>query len=54
MSKQSTNVVWVLFAIVAVGVFSAAVVRADDRVVAHVPFAFIVGESRLPAGGYVV
>jgi hypothetical protein len=54
MSKQSTNVVWVLFAIVAVGVFSAAVARADDRVVAHVPFAFIVGESRLPAGDYVV
>jgi hypothetical protein len=54
MSKQSANVLWVFFAIVLMGISSASVVRADERVVAHVPFAFIVGESRMPAGDYVV
>jgi hypothetical protein len=54
MGKQSTHAGWVVFAIVVVGVFSAAAARADERVVAHVPFAFIVGESRLPAGDYIV
>jgi hypothetical protein len=43
-----------LFAIVLVAVFSGSVVRAEERVVAHVPFAFIVGETRLPAGDYLV
>jgi hypothetical protein len=54
MSRQSVNVSWVFFAIVLVVGFSASVVRADELVVAHVPFAFIVGESRLPAGDYTV
>jgi len=54
MSRQSVNVSGVFFAIVLVVVFSASVVRADERVVAHVPFAFIVGDSRLPAGDYIV
>jgi hypothetical protein len=36
----------------AIGVASSA--RADDRIVAKVPFAFIVGNVRLPAGSYVV
>ena len=54
MSRQSVNVLGVFFAIVLVVVFSGSVVRADERVVAHVPFAFIVGETRLPAGDYIV
>jgi hypothetical protein len=54
MSKQSVNVLWVFFAIVLVVVFSGSVVRADERVVAHVPFAFIAGDLRLPAGDYIV
>lgn len=54
MSKQSANVLWVFFAIVLMSIASASVVRADERVVAHVPFAFIVGESRMPAGDYIV
>jgi hypothetical protein len=34
---------------------SASVARADDeQVVAHVPFSFIAGASRLPAGDYIV
>jgi hypothetical protein len=54
MGKQSANVLWVFFAMVLMGISSASVVRADERVVAHVPFAFIVGESRMPAGDYIV
>jgi hypothetical protein len=54
MSKQSVNVLGVFVAIVLVVVFSGSIVRAEERVVAHVPFAFIVGDSRLPAGDYLV
>jgi hypothetical protein len=54
MGKQSANVLWVFFAMVLMGISSASVARADERVVAHVPFAFIVGESRMPAGDYIV
>ena len=54
MSRQSVNVLGVFLAIVLVVVFSGSVVRAEERVVAHVPFAFIVGDSCLPAGDYIV
>jgi hypothetical protein len=54
MSKQSATVSWVFVAMVLVVVSSASVARAEELVVAHVPFAFIVGDSRLPAGDYVV
>jgi ABC-type lipoprotein release transport system permease subunit len=54
MSRQSVNVLGVFFAIVLVVIFSGSVVRAEERVVSHVPFAFIVGETRLPAGDYLV
>jgi hypothetical protein len=54
MGKQSANVSWVFFAMVLMGISSASVARADERVVAHVPFNFIVGESRMPAGDYIV
>jgi len=33
---------------------TAAVARADERLVVHVPFSFIVGTTELPAGDYVV
>jgi hypothetical protein len=33
---------------------TAAVARADERVVVHIPFSFIVGTTQLPAGDYVV
>ena len=39
-------------AIMALG--TAAVARADERVVVHIPFSFIVGTTQLPAGDYVV
>src|SRR5690349_11548367 len=33
---------------------SASAAQADETVVAKVPFTFIVGDTRLPAGDYVV
>ena len=33
---------------------TAATARADERIVANVPFSFVVGDVRLPAGKYVV
>ena len=54
MRKQSAKVVGRFFAIVLMVGAHASVARADEEVTAHVPFAFIVGESRLPAGDYIV
>ena len=54
MRKQSATVVWMFFVIVAMVGAHASVAGADQQVTAHVPFAFIVGESRLPAGDYIV
>jgi hypothetical protein len=55
MRKQTTNAWWVFLATALVMVGGASVARADDeRIVARVPFAFMVGESRMPAGDYVV
>ena len=56
MKKLSGNVPWVVAAaamLIALGSPSSA--RAQEtRLVAHVPFAFVVGNSVLPAGDYVV
>jgi hypothetical protein len=46
--------VWIAMAIALVGVAIASPARADERLVANVPFEFIVGHLRLPAGHYVV
>ena len=46
--------VWIAIATAFVGVAIASPARADDRLVANVPFEFIVGHVRLPAGNYVV
>lgn len=54
MRKQSPKILGVFFAMVLASVCSTSAARADDLVTAHVPFAFIVGDSRLPAGDYVV
>ena len=35
-------------------VATAATARADERIIAKVPFAFVVHDTRLPAGKYVV
>jgi hypothetical protein len=55
MRKQTANVWSVFLATALVMVGGASVARADDeRIVARVPFAFMVGESRMPAGDYLV
>jgi len=55
MRKQTANAWWVFLATALVMVGGASVARADDeRIVARVPFAFMVGDSRMPAGDYVV
>jgi len=33
---------------------AAAVARAEERIVVHIPFSFIIGTTQLPAGDYVV
>lgn len=54
MRTQSAKALGMFFAIVLMVGAHASVARADEQVMAHVPFAFIVGESRLPAGDYIV
>src|SRR5262245_33431747 len=44
----------IAFACAVVAIGTASVARADERIVAKVPFEFIVGDVRLPAGDYVV
>jgi hypothetical protein len=41
-------------ALTTVGLVSASPARADERLTANVPFDFIAGSSRFPAGNYVV
>ena len=49
------NVLWVFLATSLVALGGASVARADDgKAVVNVPFAFMVGGSRLPAGPYVI
>jgi len=53
MSKRSVNLSRVVVgALLVAG--SASVGRAEERIVAKVPFAFMVGTAQLPAGSYVV
>ena len=55
MRKRTANVWWMFLATSLVIVGSASVARADnEKIVARVPFAFIVGDSHMPAGDYVV
>lgn len=54
MKRHLSPKVWIAMAIALVGVAIASPARADERLVANVPFEFIVGHLRLPAGHYVV
>jgi hypothetical protein len=47
-----TSAIGIAAAVMAIGSASAA--RADELLVANVPFSFIVGNMQLPAGKYVV
>ncbi len=54
MKKLTLKISGIAFAIAAIAIGSASTAGADERLVAKVPFAFIVGDMRLPAGDYVV
>src|SRR5690242_298771 len=54
MKTRKGNAGWIAAAAAAIALGSASAARADDEVVAKVPFSFIVGNVRMPAGKYVV
>jgi hypothetical protein len=54
MKTQMTKAAWMGLAVLAMAVGGASRARADDLVVATVPFAFTVGGSQLPPGTYTV
>jgi hypothetical protein len=54
MRKRSVKMCAIVLAAASMAIGAASVARADERIVAKVPFAFIVGNVRLPAGSYVV
>ena len=41
-------------ALAVLGLGAAAIAGAEERVIVHVPFSFIVGTTQLPAGDYVI
>jgi len=54
MRKQVGKVSGVVLATGLMAFATAGTARANDRITAKVPFAFIVGDSRFPAGEYIV
>lgn len=54
MKKFTRNVSLIAFATAMIAIGGASAASAQDHVVANVPFAFMVGQHRLPAGSYVV
>jgi len=54
MKKLILKMSGIVFATTAIAIGCASAARADERIVTKVPFAFIVGDVRLPAGDYVV
>ena len=55
MRKQTGRMTWMVLAAAAMAIGGASSARASDvTLVARVPFAFIVGDSRLPAGDYII
>jgi hypothetical protein len=54
MSKRIGKQSIVLLATVVMTIGAASAARADERIVANVPFAFIVSGVRLPAGSYTI
>lgn len=54
MRKSIVNLLWLVPAAALLVVGSPAAARAEESVVATVPFAFIVGGARMPAGDYVI
>ena|SRR5262245_5127447 len=54
MKKQIWNRTGLILATTLLALSVGAMASAEERVVATVPFAFVVGHSRLPAGEYVI
>jgi len=54
MRKKLMMKVGIAMAAMMIVIAGASPVRADQRLTATVPFDFLVGQSRLPAGRYVV
>ena len=54
MTKRALRMSWVVLTTVLMSVGTASAARADQLLVARVPFAFMVGSARLPAGDYIV
>jgi len=54
MRKSIVKLLWFVPAAALLVVASPAAARAEESVVATVPFAFIVGNVQMPAGSYVI
>jgi len=54
MTKRTTTKVWMVLTLALMGIAGASTARADQMLVTRVPFDFIVGDTRLPAGDYIV
>ena len=54
MNARTLRTLGIACAAAAVAIACAATARADELIAVKVPFAFIVGDTRLPAGNYVV
>jgi hypothetical protein len=54
MKHHLSPKIWIVMATAFVTAAIATPARAEDRLVADVPFEFIVGHLRLPAGTYVI
>jgi hypothetical protein len=54
MRKTIVNLLWMVPAAALLVVATPTAARADESIVATVPFAFIVGSVRMPPGDYVI
>lgn len=53
MRKQFRKVSGVILATALIAAATPSAARAEERIIANVPFAFVAGEVRLPAGEYI-
>jgi hypothetical protein len=51
---MTRNIVWTLTGTVALLIAAASAARAEEKLIARVPFDFVVGNLTMPAGNYVV
>jgi hypothetical protein len=54
MRTNVTGTLWTVVAAAAVLLVAAPAARAQDEVMATVPFDFVVGTARMPAGDYMI